>query len=63
MPRGSKTPSACCGVFDYVGSDGWGTVPVDEADYLAWLAENGGEAEEAEIPYLAVTEENIRGLE
>lgn len=50
------------GTVYYVG-DGWGKVPVDEADYLAWLTANQGESEELEIPYLAITEENIQALE
>lgn len=51
------------GTVYYVSSDGWGTVPIDEADYLAWLAANQGDSGELEIPYLAITEENIQGIE
>lgn len=48
------------GTVYYVSSDGWGTTPIDESDYLAWLAANQGDSGELEIPYLAITEENIQ---
>ena len=51
------------GTVYYVGPDGWGEVPIDEADYLEWLAANEGDGEELEIPYLAITEENILAVE
>ncbi len=51
------------GTVYYVGDDGWGTTPIDEADYLAWLAEKGGDSEALEIPYLPLTEENILTVE
>lgn len=41
----------------------WGTTPVDEADYLAWLEGNRGNTEELEIEYLPFTEENILKME
>lgn len=51
------------GTVYYVSSDGWGTIPIDEADYLAWLSANQGDGAELEIPYLAITEENIQAIE
>lgn len=51
------------GTVYYVSSDGWGTTPIDESDYLAWLAANQGDSGELEIPYLSITEENIQGIE
>lgn len=50
------------GTVYYVSNDGWGTVPIDEADYLAWLAANQGDSGELEIPYLTITEENIQAI-
>lgn len=50
------------GTVYYVSSDGWGTTPIDESDYLAWLAANQRDSGELEIPYLAITEENIRAI-
>lgn len=51
------------GTVYYVGADGWGTNPMDETDYMEWLHANGGKAEELEIPYLSITEENIGKIE
>lgn len=51
------------GTAYYVGADGWGTNPMDETDYMEWLYANGGNAEEMEIPYLSITEENIGKIE
>lgn len=46
------------------GEDGqWGSVPVDEAVYLAWLAANQGDCAELDVSYLPLTEEAIRSLE
>lgn len=47
------------GTVYYIGSDAWGTNPVDEADYTTWLEENHGNTSELEIEYLLLTEENI----
>ena len=47
------------GTVYYVGINAWGTNPIDEADYLAWLEENHGNAQKLEIEYLPLTEENI----
>lgn len=47
------------GTVYYVGSDAWGTNPIDEADYTIWLEENHGNTSELEIEYLLLTEENI----
>lgn len=47
----------------YVGTDGWGTDPMDETDYMEWLNANEGNVEELEIPYLPFTEENIGKME
>ena len=51
------------GTVYYVGPDGWGEVPIDETDYLEWLTANQGDGEELEIPYFAITEENILAME
>lgn len=51
------------GTVYYVGSNAWGTNPIDEADYLAWLEENHGNAQELEIEYLPLTEESILTIE
>lgn len=50
------------GTVYYVGSDAWGTNPMDEADYIKWLEENHGNASEREIEYLLLTEENLDSL-
>lgn len=47
------------GTVYYLGDTAWSTTPMDEADYLAWLEENHGNAQELEIEYLPLTEENI----
>lgn len=47
------------GTVYYVGTDGWGTNPIDEMDYMEWLNANEGNVEELEIPYILLTEENI----
>ena len=51
------------GTVYYVGADDWGTTPIDEGDYLAWLEENQGNIAELEIEYLPFTEENILAIE
>lgn len=51
------------GTVYYVSEDGWGTVPIDEADYLAWLAANRGDSPALEISYLPLTEEAILSME
>lgn len=51
------------GTVYYIGADTWGTNPVDEEDYLAWLEENQGNEEEVEIEYLPLMEENILSIE
>lgn len=51
------------GTVYYVSEDGWGTVPIDEADYLAWLAENRGDSQALEISYLPLTEEAVLSME
>lgn len=51
------------GTVYYVGTDGWGTKPMDETDYMEWLNANEGNVEELEIPYLSFTEENIGKME
>lgn len=51
------------GTVYYVSEDGWGTVPIDEADYLAWLAENRGDCGMLEISYLPLTEEAVLSME
>lgn len=47
------------GTVYYIGTDTWGTSPVDEVEYSAWLEENYGNFEEIDIRYLPLTEENI----
>ena len=47
------------GTVYYLGDTAWSTTPMDEADYLAWLEENHGNAQELEIEYLPLTEESI----
>lgn len=47
----------------YIGTGGWGTAPVDEADYLAWLAEHQGDGPERAVDYVPLTEENILAME
>lgn len=51
------------GTVYYVGTDTWGTTPIDEVDYLVWLEANQGNIEEIEIEYLPFTEENILAIE
>lgn len=51
------------GTVYYVGEDGWGTVPVDEADYRAWLAAAGGDGATLDVSYLPLTEEAVLSLE
>lgn len=51
------------GTVYYIGTDDWGTTPVDETDYLAWLEENLGTAGELAIRYLPFTEESIRAIQ
>lgn len=51
------------GTVYYVGTDGWGTDPMDETEYMEWLNANEGNVEELEIPYLSFTEENIGKIE
>ena len=50
------------GTVYYLGTDGWGTDPMDETDYMEWLNANEGNVEEQEIPYLPFTEENIEKM-
>ena len=50
------------GTVYYLGTDGWGTDPMDETDYMEWLNANEGNVEELEIPYLPFTEENIEKM-
>lgn len=57
-----EADSSESGTVYYVGTDGWGTKPMDETDYMEWLNANEGNAEELEIPYLSFTEENIRNM-
>lgn len=47
------------GTVYYIGTDAWGETPVDEADYLEWLRKKEGDAQEIEIEYYTITEENI----
>ena len=51
------------GTVYYIGTDTWGTEPVDEKDYINWLNRNNGNAREVEITYLLFTEENIVTIE
>lgn len=51
------------GTVYYVGEDGWGTVPIDEVDYLAWLAANRGDGAVLDISFLTLTEEAILSME
>lgn len=51
------------GTVYYVGVDTWGTLPIDETDYLVWLEANQGNASELEIEYLPLSEENILAIE
>lgn len=51
------------GTVYFVGTDGWGTDPIDEADYSEWLDANQGNVEEIEIQFLSFTEENIRKMD
>jgi hypothetical protein len=47
------------GTVYYVGTDEWGTEPIDEADYQKWLRENNADCNELNIEYYPFTEENI----
>lgn len=47
------------GTVYYVGSNTWGVTPMGEADYIAWLETNNGNALELKIEYFSLTEENI----
>lgn len=47
------------GTVYYVGTDEWGTNPIDETEYMEWLNANEGNVEALEIPYLPLTEENF----
>ena len=51
------------GTVYYIGEEGWGTEPMDESDFLKWLEENHGNGKEREIPFLSLTEENIKEIE
>lgn len=51
------------GTVYYISADTWGTTPMDEVDYLAWLEANEGNIAELEIGYLPFTEENILAVE
>ena len=51
------------GTVYYIGEEGWGTEPMDESDCLKWLEENHGDGKEREIPFLSLTEENIKEIE
>ena len=51
------------GTVYYIGTDTWSTTPVDEADYIAWLEENNGNAAELKVEYLPLTEESILTIE
>lgn len=59
----AKVDISNAGTVYYVGTDTWGTVPIDEADYLEWLKANHGDATELEIEYLPLTEESILTIE
>ena len=59
----AKVDISNAGTVYYVGTDTWGTVPIDEADYLEWLKANNGDATELEIEYLPLTEESILTIE
>ena len=59
----AKVDISNAGTVYYVGTDTWGTVPIDEADYLEWLKANHGDAMELEIEYLPLTEESILTIE
>lgn len=59
----AKVDISNAGTVYYVGTDTWGTVPIDEADYLEWLNANHGDATELEIEYLPLTEESILTIE
>lgn len=50
------------GTVYYLGTDGWGTDPMDETDYMEWLNASEGNVEELEISYLPFTEENIEKM-
>ena len=51
------------GTVYYIGTNGWGTKPMDESDFLKWLEENHGNGKEREISFLSLTEENIKEIE
>ncbi len=51
------------GTVYYIGTNGWGTEPMDESDFLKWLEENHGNGKEREISFLSLTEENIKEIE
>lgn len=51
------------GTVYYVGTDSWGTQPLDETEYMKWLHTNEGHVEALEISYLSFTEKNIEELE
>jgi len=51
------------GTVYYVSPDSWGTTPVDEADYLAWLSANGGDSDVQIFSYLSLKEEDILSIE
>ncbi len=50
------------GTVYYVGDATWGTTPMDEVDYMAWLEAHDGNAAEVELAYLPLTEESILTL-
>lgn len=58
-----EADSSETGTVYYVGTDGWGTKPMDRGDYLKWLEKNEAAAQEVEIQFLPFTEENIREIE
>lgn len=51
------------GTVYYIGTNGWGTEPMDESDFLKWLEENHGNGKEREISFLSLKEENIKEIE
>ena len=58
-----ETDISGAGTVYYVGSDGWGINPIDELDYMDWLKVNHGDAQELEIQFLPLIEENIEAIE
>lgn len=56
----SEADVSDAGTVYYVETDGWGTNPMDETEYIKWLKEKEADADEMEVTFWTITEENIK---